>query len=186
MKKWILVSMLVMAAANTVLAAGDMPAGAQACVACHGQTGVSSNPEWPNLAGQHAGYLAIQITAFRDGTRNNPVMAPFVVGLTDADITALAAYYSAQTPAAAANGELALVDAGEQLSAYCKACHGMAGKPVALEWPILSGQHAPYLQKQLAAYKSGERINPLMQAAIAHLGEAEFAALAAYYSQLTP
>jgi len=128
----------------------------------------------------------LQITAFRDGSRSNPVMMPFVAGLTDADIAALAAYYSAQTPAVAANGDTGLVAVGENLSGYCKACHGMAGVPVADEWPILAGQHAPYLQKQLQAYKSGARINPLMQAAIAHLGDEEFAALAAYYSQLAP
>ena len=68
----------------------------------------------------------------------------------------------------------------------CKACHGMAGVPVADEWPVLAGQQAAYLQKQLAAFKSGERINPLMQAAIAHLGDPEYKALAAYYSQLAP
>jgi cytochrome c553 len=58
--------------------------------------------------------------------------------------------------------------------------------PAAREWPILSGQHAQYLQAQLRAYKGGERINSHMQAAIARFGETEFAALAAYYSQLAP
>ena len=27
-----------------------------ACVACHGQEGISPSSVWPNLAGQHAGY----------------------------------------------------------------------------------------------------------------------------------
>jgi len=62
----------------------------------------------------------------------------------------------------------------------------MAGRPVADEWPVLAGQHAAYLKTQLQAYKSGARVNPLMQAAIAQLGDAEFAALAAYYSQMSP
>lgn len=185
MKNWIIASILILIGTNTALA-DTPPAKAQACVACHGQNGISSNPEWPNLAGQHAGYLAIQIKAFRDGSRSNPVMAPFVASLTDADITALAQYYASQTPAVAASGDPALVAAGESLSGYCKACHGMAGTPVADEWPVLAGQHAPYLKTQLQAYKSGARINPLMQAAIARLGDGEFSALAAYYSQLTP
>lgn len=185
MKKWIIVSIAVLFGSNMAVA-DEIPVQAQACVACHGQAGVSSNPEWPNLAGQHATYLASQITAFRDGTRSNPVMAPFVANLTDADISALAAYYSGQAPAKAANGDAALVSSGENLSGYCKACHGMAGRPVADEWPVLAGQQAAYLQKQLAAFKSGERINPLMQAAIAHLGDPEYKALAAYYSQLAP
>ena len=183
MRHWIFAGMLMLGGANLALA-GEAPAQAQACVACHGQTGVSSSAEFPNLAGQHAAYLAIQITAFRDGTRNNPAMAPFVAGLSDADIAALAAYYSTQARATAAAGDPALVSRGENLSGPCKACHGMAGVPVANEWPILAGQQAAYLQKQLAAYKGGERSNPLMQVAIAHLGDREYAALAAYYSQL--
>lgn len=185
MKKWIFVGALALCWAVPSIAE-TMPAKAQACVACHGQKGVSSNPEWPNLAGQHAAYLAIQITAFRDGTRDNPAMAPFVGDLTDADISALAAYYASQPRATMANGDQSLVSRGENLSGYCKACHGMQGEPVAQEWPIIAGQHAPYLQKQLAAYKSGARVNPHMQAAIAQFGEAQFAALAAYYSQLQP
>jgi cytochrome c553 len=185
MKKWIFASLMALCAAAPSVAQ-EMPAKAQACVACHGQNGVSGNPEWPNLAGQHEAYLAIQITSFRDGTRDNPVMAPFVADLTDADISALANYYASQPRVTAANGDPALVSSGENLSAYCKACHGMQGVPAANEWPIIAGQHAQYLQKQLAAYKSGARVNPHMQAAIAHLGEEQFKALAAYYSQLSP
>ena len=185
MKKWIVAGALALSWALPSLAE-NMPAKAQACVACHGQKGISSNPEWPNLAGQHAAYLATQISAFRDGKRDNPAMAPFVSDLTDADIGALAAYYASQPRATAANGDKALVGSGENLSGYCKACHGMQGVPVAREWPIIAGQHAQYLQKQLAAFRSGARVNPHMQAAIAQFGEAQFQALAAYYSQLEP
>jgi cytochrome c553 len=66
------------------------------CVACHGPAGISSNPLWPNLAGQKEAYLAKQIKAFRDGTRNDPLMSPMVAALTDEDIANLAAYYAAQ------------------------------------------------------------------------------------------
>lgn len=181
MKKWIIVCAALLLAANVTLADKG-----QACVACHGQTGVSSNPEWPNLAGQNSAYLAAQIMAFRDGTRSNPAMAPFVKGLSNEDIADLASHYSRQKPKAAANGDSALVESGENLSAYCKACHGMQGRPATSAWPVIAGQHAPYLQKQLAAFKEGTRVNGHMAAAISRLGEAEFAALAAYYSQLDP
>ena len=79
--------------------AADIEAGkakSATCVACHGPAGVSSNPLWPNLAGQHEQYLAKQIKAFRDGTRSDPLMTPMVAALTDADIANLAAYYAAQ------------------------------------------------------------------------------------------
>ena len=96
MKSWILIGFLALSVSGAVVAE-EMPAQAQACVACHGKNGVSANPEWTNLAGQNAGYLAAQITAFRDGTRDNPAMAPFVASLGDGDIAALSAYYAGYT-----------------------------------------------------------------------------------------
>ncbi len=77
--------------------AGDAAAGkakAASCAGCHGAAGVSSNPMWPNLAGQQSGYLVKQMKAFRDGTRNDPMMSPMAKPLSDADIDNIAAYYS--------------------------------------------------------------------------------------------
>ena len=185
MKTWILVGFLALFGSGA-LAAEEVPAQAQACVACHGKEGVSSNPEWPNLAGQNAGYLAAQTTAFREGSRDNPAMMPFVANLSDEDIVVLSEYYSGLSRVTMANGDPTLVAKGENLSAYCKACHGMQGVPATEDWPILAGQHAPYLINQLLAYKSGARVNSHMAAVIARFGEAEFKALAAYYSQLAP
>jgi cytochrome c553 len=77
--------------------AGDAAAGkakSAVCSACHGANGISTNDVWPNLAGQKAGYLALQMKAFRDGDRTNPMMAPMAAGLSDADIDNIAAYYS--------------------------------------------------------------------------------------------
>lgn len=182
-------SMILAALCCTVLAAAavaETPAQAQSCAACHGSAGVSANPEWPSLAGQNAAYLAQQITAFRDGERENPPMMPFVANLSDAEIAELADYYAGLEAVTAADGDPALVEAGRQLAAYCSACHGFAGRPATGQWPIIAGQHAPYLEAQLRSFKRGERIQPLMQAALDKLGEKEFAALAAYYSQLQP
>jgi cytochrome c553 len=182
--------MLITAGSLLIGAAGafgaEAPAAAATCVACHGPQGVSANPEWPNLAGQHAGYLEVQIRAFRDGQRENPAMAPFVGKLTDKDITELAAYYASLPRGTAANGDASLVAKGENLSAYCKACHGMQGVPAAEVWPVIAGQHAAYLLKQLQAYKSGARINAQMSTVVKPFGDDEFKALAAYYSQLKP
>lgn len=77
--------------------AGDPEAGKEksvACAACHGPAGVSANPDWPNLAGQKVGYLAIQLKAFRNGDRVNVLMSPMAAGLSDEDIDDLAAYYA--------------------------------------------------------------------------------------------
>ena len=80
-------------------AAGDAAAGkalAKNCAACHGETGISSNAAWPNLAGQKPGYLTNAIKAFRAGLRKDPMMAGVSRGLSDIDIANLAAYYAEQ------------------------------------------------------------------------------------------
>jgi cytochrome c553 len=77
--------------------AGDAEAGkakSATCAGCHGVTGVSSNPMWPNLAGQKEGYLVKQIKAFREGIRTDPLMSPMAKPLSDEDIDNLAAYFS--------------------------------------------------------------------------------------------
>ena len=93
--KIILIGTLMLTAG--LVSAGDAAAGkekAALCAACHGPNGISLNDLWPNLAGQKEGYLKKQITAFRDGTRQDPNMQPMVANLTDADIENLAAYFS--------------------------------------------------------------------------------------------
>jgi len=74
------------------------------CSACHGASGMSVLADYPNLAGQKAGYLQQALKAYRDGQRQHLVMAPMAQGLTDQEIADVAAFYAAQpqTPAAAA------------------------------------------------------------------------------------
>ena len=92
----VIISCVLLGASGSVLA-GDAAAGkakAASCAGCHGANGVSNNPLWPNLAGQQSGYLVKQMKAFRDGTRNDPMMSPMAKPLSDADIDNIAAYYS--------------------------------------------------------------------------------------------
>ena len=98
MKKGI-VTMLIMSAVGTAMAAGNVEAGAEkavVCAACHGQQGVSVNPEWPNLAGQGEQYILKQLQNFKSGERQDPVMMGQVATLTEEDMENLAAYFSAQ------------------------------------------------------------------------------------------
>lgn len=77
--------------------AADVEAGktkSAVCVACHGPEGKSSNPLWPNLAGQKDQYIMKQLKAFRAGERTDPLMSPMAAGLSDEDIENLAAYFS--------------------------------------------------------------------------------------------
>lgn len=80
--------------------AGDPRRGlekSQVCQSCHGRTGAESlMPSYPILAGQHADYLEYALKSYRDGTRNNAIMAGFAANLSDQDIADLAAWYSRQ------------------------------------------------------------------------------------------
>ena len=82
---------------TSIVSGADDEAGrnrAAICTACHGYGGISANDEWPNLAGQKPEYLVKQLMAYRDGTRDDPVMSPMAAGLTDADINNIATWFS--------------------------------------------------------------------------------------------
>ena len=66
------------------------------CQACHGVNGVSLQPIYPNLAGQHQDYLIKTLEGFRDGSRRNAIMNGFAANLTDADIDDITAWYASQ------------------------------------------------------------------------------------------
>ena len=77
--------------------AGDVAAGKEkssTCVACHGADGIGTTDQNPNLAGQKEAYLVKATRAYRDGTRNDPMMGMLLKNLSDADIDNLAAFYS--------------------------------------------------------------------------------------------
>jgi cytochrome c553 len=97
MKSFFFTLILALVFVSASALAGDVEAGkakSAMCASCHGANGISMSPLWPNLAGQKEQYLIKQIKAFRDGTRQDPMMAPMVAALSDADIENLAAYYS--------------------------------------------------------------------------------------------
>ena len=68
----------------------------KACASCHGASGIATNRAWPSLAGQKPGFIVNALKAFRAGLRKDPMMAGVTRGLSDADITNLAAFYAAQ------------------------------------------------------------------------------------------
>ncbi len=78
---------------------GTPPKAVEVCVACHGTDGVGIVAEYPTLSGQHADYLARALSDYKRGNRKNAVMSSFASALSDADIKAVAAYYSQQRPA---------------------------------------------------------------------------------------
>ena len=64
-----------------------------ACAGCHGPTGAGLPAQYPRLSGQHSEYTAAQLTAYRDGVRNNNiVMSQVAAKLNDKEIRAVADY----------------------------------------------------------------------------------------------
>lgn len=99
----LLLACAVMGACSPLLQAADLEAGkakaATVCAACHGADGNSTNPAWPKLAGQHAGYLAKQLADFKPSAqgqakRTNPIMAGIVTGLSADDTQNVSAYFA--------------------------------------------------------------------------------------------
>ena len=68
----------------------------QVCSACHGADGNSPSPANPNLAGQQADYVALQLAHFKSGVRSNPVMAGMAATLSPEDMRSLGAYFAQQ------------------------------------------------------------------------------------------
>jgi cytochrome c553 len=66
----------------------------------------------------------------------------------------------------------------------CVACHGADGIGKAPQYPNLQGQKAAYLEKQLKAFRSGERKDSNMNALAKPLSDSDIANLAAYFEQV--
>lgn len=97
----ILAALVIASTTGPALAAGgDFRRGlekSQVCQSCHGRTGNESlQPSYPKLAGQHEDYLVHALESYRNGSRQNAVMAGFAGNLSDQDIADLAAWYSRQ------------------------------------------------------------------------------------------
>ncbi|MEO6853365.1 MAG: c-type cytochrome [Rhodoferax sp.] len=64
-----------------------------ACAGCHSPNGAGIPAQYPRLGGQHAEYVATQLTTFRDGGRKNSAQMTMVAAkLNDREIKAVADY----------------------------------------------------------------------------------------------
>ncbi len=66
----------------------------------------------------------------------------------------------------------------------CVACHGADGIGKAPQYPNLAGQKATYIEKQLSAFRSGERKDPNMSAMAKPLSDQDIVDIAAYFESL--
>ena len=158
------------------------PAVAAQCMACHGPGGQSQYDDWPALAGQKQSYLLQQLQDFKSGARKDPMMAPVVVNLSEADMKKLAEHFSKQAPLQPRQ-PLAANVAAPAAAAACMACHDNAALP---SEPFLHGQKAAYLTEQIKAFRDGKRKNAVMEAMTKPLSDADITAIAEHFSRLAP
>lgn len=74
------------------------------------------------------------------------------------------------------------INAGKEKAASCISCHGDNGNSMVSTFPKLAQQHSSYLIKQLQAFKTGSRKNPMMTAIASGLSNEDMADIAAYYA----
>ncbi len=166
------------------------------CAACHGIDGNSAISANPKLSGQHPEYLYKQLADFKSGARANAVMSGMAGMLSDADMHAVAEYFSKQTLSlgqAKTNGSGSLGEkiyrAGIQANAVpaCASCHGPSGDGLPVKYPRLSGQHSEYVLNQLRQFRLGARANDeakMMRTIAAKLTDQEMEAVADYIQGL--
>lgn len=170
------------------------------CAGCHSTTDAGPvSEDVPLLANQTEEYLRRALRAYQDGTRESGFMEPVAVELELPEIDALARYY-ADLPdrihPVAGDVELQALLLGRQIAQQglpagnipaCNSCHGADAR---VSYPRLAGQSARYVEVQLQLWqRGGRRGSPearTMAAIADRLSVEEIAAVAAYYSSISP
>ncbi len=87
-------------------------------------------------------------------------------------------FFSLTSTMVSAQGD---IKAGSKKAKACQVCHGQGGKSTNPTYPRLAGQHAKYIIKQLKAFKSGTRKDPIMNGMAATLSEQDMEDVAVFF-----
>lgn len=151
----LLLSALALLLGPATAQAQAQPPRLELCVACHGPQGNSQIPQFPSLAGQPKIFMENQLVLIREGLRDIPPMKGVLDGLKDAELTALAVYFAAQTPTPLPGAvDAARYERGKVLARgmLCGTCHlpEYQGRE---QMPRLAGQHEPFLRAVMEEYR---------------------------------
>jgi cytochrome c553 len=178
---------------------GDIKNGEEAyevCGACHLPSG-AGRPDgtFPQLAGQHNTVLIKQMADIRAGLRDNPIMYPFAITLTDPQELADVAAYIQSLCIPTNHGKYDGADAAVQIATgkdlyekECKNCHGVNGEGDKEKfYPVIACQHCKYLLRQMTDIRDGRRrnANPDMVAIIKKYDDKQLVAISAFQSSMT-
>lgn len=153
------------------------------CATCHGPQGNSQIALNPSLAGQPKVFIENQMVLIREGLRDIPEMRGVLDGMTDAEIVAIAQYFSSQKPQPAAAGPVdrASYERGKALAGkmLCGTCHlpDFSGRE---QMPRLAGQHETFLLRSMKQFRDhpGPGRDTIMAAALYGAKDSELADLA--------
>ena len=158
------------------------------CAACHGADGNSVIAGTPSLAGQPRIFLENYLVMTREGLRGNDVMRGLLKGVPDKELVALAVHFSKlKAKASEEKADPKLFNRGKDIAAKnrCASCHekSFQGRE---QMPRLAGQREEFLADVLLQYRQNKRPggDTMMNAALHGIPEADFKALAHYFSRL--
>jgi cytochrome c553 len=154
---------------------------AAACGECHGESGNSTKPGIPNLAGQQPLYFIAAILEYHQGDRLTPNMRSTLRGASRIELESLALYYASQTPMPRGAPPFGDPAAGEPLTGVCGGCHGVRGMSTDAATPTLASQEPHYLAAAIRAYGKTRR-HEVMERQIMKLTASDIENIAAYYS----
>ena len=178
-------------------AKGEALAKESKCAKCHGDAGVSDDPDDVNIAGMSSSYLFKQLKDYQDKKRDDRDMYKKVKELNDQQLADLSAWYAELEPAVPGTSKTVtaeiqrLITHGdpERLLKACAACHGSKGRGGQFDHPALAGQNRTYLVDSMIAFKDEDRTNDIytrMRTVSEVLTEEEIEALADYYAADLP
>lgn len=186
MKKIILLSLFLgistQSSANSdQIARGEALSKQAYCYTCHGTTGIAPSRNAPSLAGQSPSYLTKVMHEYRNKSihidNKSLGMQAILQPMSEQDISAVAAYYAAQTPAASAAKNKDPRKAGA-----CIGCHRTDGKPgLSGAAPGLAGMSSLYIKRQLQAYKNNQRSDTMMKKFAGNLSDDDIERLSKFY-----
>jgi cytochrome c553 len=192
------IAMLAASPSSAAPAADAVPSSLATCIACHGANGEGATTGVPRLAGQNADYLNNALAMFKARTRASDVMQPIAQTLGEAEIRALADYFSKQSAppvdaAVVTSARLALE--GKQLAengagsvAACFGCHAAQGQGSGARFPSIAGQPEQFVVDRLHEFQARARAKVpeagTMTAVAATLDELQIEEVAAYLSKL--
>ena len=158
------------------------------CFTCHGQNGISTQPKYPIIAGQHYYYLYVQLKDFKSGYRASEIMGPMVKLLEKKQMKALAKFFSEQTwPGIGYKPIKERDQLGETSAAsgQCVQCH-LGGYEGDSRIPRLAGQYPEYLNNTMLDFKNKIRNNsPAKSSLLVSYSNDEIAAMSEYLAGKT-